>query len=373
MKSDLDRLLLWMTENKASDICIAPSTRLRARLQGNWTFISSDNCLHDSMILPVVMHISQGSGNAWTRVISGEFLDTSYSVKDPNDRFTEHMFRVNITGCRDLGGGTSASIVIRAIPKDVPRLEWLSMEQDVIDHMAPRNGLVLVTGVMGSGKSTSLAAMIRHMMENDNRHIVTFESPIEFNLMQLNEDPDCQKGGVIIQSEIGAHIRSFELAPMNTTRRAPDVALYGEIRDPETIAGAIEQAEIGTLVYATVHTYSVSSTPNRMVNVFSAEERSAKAAAFLSSIRMIMHQRLIRTVDGKRAAAREWLVFDSDLREELLLMDQKKWAQHIEKAVHTKGRPLLESMHILYDKKLISDTELKAVEMEKRRNKDALA
>ena len=366
LKRDVDRLLLWLVKNKASDLCVVPSTSLRARIFGKWVLISKDPALHDSVVLPMIQHLTLGSSNSWTRIMGGEFLDMAYSVKDPLNKFNEYFFRINITGCKDTGGN-SASIVIRTIPGTVPKLDDLSMEKDIIDIMAPKNGLVLITGVMGSGKSTSLAAMIRHMMENDNRHIVTFESPIEFDLMQLNEDPLCQRGGMIIQSEVGSHIRSFEVAPMNTTRRAPDVALYGEIRDPSTIAGAIEQAEVGTLVYATVHTSSVSSTPVRMVNVFSSEERSAKASALIASLRLIMHQRLIPTLDGGRAAAREWLSFESDIRDHMLMSPQTQWSKISEEALHERGRPLLESMKILYDEGRISKKEVEFVEVEKSR------
>lgn len=364
-KEDLSRLLLWAIEHKVSDITIIPDTEIRMRMQGVWKRVTAHPVTHHNAVDPILTFLSSDMANTWTRIMSMEYLDFAYSIRNPLNKWQRFNFRVNATGCK-YKDGSSAALVLRTIPSEVPTIDMLKLEVDLVRKMLPKNGLVLITGVMGSGKSTSLAAITRYLMETESRHIVTFEAPIEFDLMQLNEQSTT--GGVIVQTEVGKHIKTFGDAPVNTTRRAPDVAIYGEIREPETIAGAIEQAEIGTLVFATVHTSSVASTPNRVVNVFSAEERHAKTAAFLSSISFIMHQRLIPTIAGGRFAAREWLQFTEDFKEKLLKTDQKEWTGVIEEEVGRRGLLLMDSVQKAYDDGLISKLELDYVIREKSRS-----
>ena len=153
---------------------------------------------------------------------------------------------------RDSGYSTGVKIVFRTIPSMPPVLEDLNVEQGILDHAMPSNGLVLVTGVMGSGKSTLLAAILRRIIETGGRNVSTYEAPIEFDF-----DAVPNPGGPVSQSTIPEHLKSFLTATRNSTRTAPDVVLIGESRDPDTLRGMMESAEIGVAAYSTVHTLSL--------------------------------------------------------------------------------------------------------------------
>ena len=184
-----------------------------------------------------------------------------------------------------------------------PVLEDLQVEPGILEHAFPSNGLVLVTGVMGSGKSTLLAAILRHIIEQGGRNVITYEAPIEFDFTTI---PNA--GGPVSQSAIPDHLQSFLKATRNSTRAAPDVVLIGESRDPETLRGMIESAEIGVAAYSTVHTRSVPETLSRIINVFPVEERLQVSATLLSCLRLVVSQRLLPLPDGKgRTALREYL------------------------------------------------------------------
>ena len=182
-------------------------------------------------------------------------------------------FRGNATPVAD-GYSTGVKIVFRTIPSMPPALEDLNVEQGILDHAMPSNGLVLVTGVMGSGKSTLLAAILRRIIESGGRNVSTYEAPIEFDF-----DAVPNPGGPVSQSTIPEHLKSFLTATRNSTRTAPDVVLIGESRDPDTLRGMMESAEIGVAAYSTVHTRSVPETLSRIINVFPFAERLQVTAA----------------------------------------------------------------------------------------------
>jgi defect-in-organelle-trafficking protein DotB len=234
-------------------------------------------------------------------------------------------------------------MVFRTIPEHPPTMKQLEIEQDIINGAFPNNGLVLVTGTMGSGKSTTLAAMLRHIGQNHKKHIVTYEDPIEFDLMSL---PDLT--GPLIQSAVPYHIRDFLSGIRNATRRAPDVILVGESRDPETLRGMIEAAEIGVTAYSTVHTRSVSETPTRIINVFPPDQQQQVASTMLASLRLIIQQRLLPRIGGGRVAVREYLSFTPEIRRELMQTGISDLIPAIERFVAVNGQPLLEAADELY-------------------------
>ena len=167
---------------------------------------------------------------------------------------------------------------------------------------------------MGSGKSTLLAAILRDIIEKGGRHVSTYEAPIEFDF-----DAIPNPGGPVSQSTIPEHLKSFLTATRNSTRTAPDVVLIGESRDPDTLRGMIESAEIGVAAYSTVHTRSVPETISRIINVFPIGERLQITATLISSLRLIISQRLLPLADGSgRIALREYLAFTPEIREALL-------------------------------------------------------
>jgi defect-in-organelle-trafficking protein DotB len=227
------------------------------------------------------------------------------------------------------------SITLRALRDRPPTLESLFLEPELSSALFPDNGLVLVTGVMGSGKSTLLAGVLRRVCERERRHVVTYENPIEFDFTSL-----AGRLGPVEQSEVLPHLGGFAKAVRGVTRRAADVVLIGEARDPETIGSVLEMAEIGVAAYATVHARSVASTPGRMISVFEVGERTRVAAALLSSLRVIVHQRLVPKVGGGRLALREWLILDQSMRESLMTVSREGLDTALENMVRERGQSL---------------------------------
>jgi twitching motility protein PilT len=199
-------------------------------------------------------------------------------------------FRVNAFKQRG-----STSLVMRAIPVEAPTFAQLNLPEVVRNVAEEERGIVLVTGTTGSGKSTTLAAMIRHINATMKKHIVTIEDPIEY----LYRD---EESG-INQREIGSDTATFKRALRRVLRQDPDVILIGEMRDDETVQTALSAAETGHLVFSTLHTADAAETVNRILEFYPAGEQSQARAVLASTLRAVISQRLVPTADGHRRTA----------------------------------------------------------------------
>ena len=218
----------------------------------------------------------------------GEY-DTSYSIHGKG------RFRVNIYKQRN-----STALAIRVISLDMPTLDSLGYPETLKDICNLKRGLVLVTGPTGSGKSTTLAALINEINSNRESHIITIEDPIEF-LHKHNKS-------IVNQREIGKDTLSYERALKAALREDPDVILIGEMRDLETISTAITAAETGHLVFSTLHTIGAAKTIDRIVDVFPPHQQEQIKIQLASVLQIIISQQLVETVDGDRNAALEIMV-----------------------------------------------------------------
>ncbi|MEQ8485494.1 MAG: PilT/PilU family type 4a pilus ATPase [Pseudomonadales bacterium] len=214
-------------------------------------------------------------------------------------------FRINIFKQRN-----EVSIVARNINTDIPRFEDLGLPGVLKDVVMMKRGLVLFVGGTGSGKSTSLAALIDHRNATSGGHIITIEDPVEF--------VHRHKKSLINQREVGVDTRSFHNALKNTLRQAPDVILIGEIRDRETMEHALQFAETGHLAISTLHANNANQALERIINLFPEERRPQLLLALAQNIRAIVSQRLVPTVDGKRCAAVEVLLGTKTIAEMIL-------------------------------------------------------
>ncbi len=341
-------MLLHCTHLDTSDVTIQSGECVYAEIHGRLYPVTGRK-LNTSEVGDMLNAIY--GPNATTQISSGKDVDTHYEIR-PN-RTERYRFRVNGTGCQ-IQGHDGIQITIRTIPTDPPPLAQMKLHGDLLDNLAPQQGTVVVTGATGSGKSTLLASIIRELAEDPDSHrkILTYESPIEFVY-----DNVVSPTSIISQSEIPRHLPSFAAGVRNALRRKPRLILVGEARDPETIAAVIDAALTGHPVYTTLHSNGVADCVRRMVSTFPAEERHGRALDILETLRMVVWQKLVPTVDQKRVALREFLVFDEYVRDTLVDTPVEALAAKTRELLKTRGQPMIVDAKKKFDEGIISERE----------------
>lgn len=304
-KSDLDKLLMFAAQRDASDIHLSAGSPPILRIHGQLRRVEGATITGEGLrsVINEIVDESQHRTLEETRE-----LDFAYEV--PNVA----RFRTNVFF--QLRGESAA---FRTIPNRVRTLDELNVPQGIRNLCEARKGIVLVTGPTGSGKSTTLAAMVDHINAHRREHILTIEDPIEY----VHASKSC----LVNQRQIGRHTASFANALRSALREDPDVILVGEMRDLETIALALTAAETGHLVFATLHTLSAPETVNRIVDVFPSEQQRQIRAMFANAVQGIVAQRLLPTKDGQgRVAAHEILIANAAIRN--LIREEKTHQIH---------------------------------------------
>jgi len=290
---DIKELLGFIKQQGASDLHLSVGVPPMIRLHGTLRRLKMDSLTEEETKKMIYEVINDDQRKKFEK---DNELDCSISIKEVA------RFRVNVY--RQERGEAAA---FRIIPTECPTLSQLNMPSVLTDLVMKEKGLILVTGPTGSGKSTTLAAMVNHINENRNVHIITIEDPIEF----VHTPKNC----LINQRELGAHTHSFSNALRSALREDPDVILVGEMRDLETTSLAITAAETGHLVMGTLHTNSAPKTIDRAIDIFSAESRDQVRTQLSESILAIVAQTLIPRRDGKgRVAALEVLIANTAIR-----------------------------------------------------------
>ena len=261
----------------------------------------------------IAMHMLRGDREATRTLVQSGSVDISYSIPGKT------RFRVNIFSQR----GTYA-IVLRVIPEGIPSLEQLNMPKELFNIPKLKNGIVLVTGPTGSGKSTTLAALINQINHDYAYHILTIEDPVEYMHRHVKS--------TVNQREVGSDTKTFALALRAALRQAPKVILIGEMRDVETIEIAMEAAETGHLVLSTLHTIDAAKTVDRIVGVFPKDQEPQVRTRFAQSFRYVISQRLLPKQGGGRVAALE--ILKSTMRTRDYVMKGE-----------SEGRSLTDAMH----------------------------
>ena len=285
----IDKLLLEMTEKRSSDLHIKVGRRPISRVDGLLAEFDDEPVLTDESVKAI---ISEMIGPKLVKRFEDENeLDVSYKPEDQPDRYRVNIFmRMGHPG-----------IVMRQIPRNVKSLDELGFSPTLKTFAHQAQGLVLLTGPTGSGKSTTLAAMVREINETESKHIITVEDPIEF----VHDDIKC----LINQREIGIDTGSFAEALRRALRQDPDVILVGEMRDAETMKIATQAAETGHLVLSTLHTNDAKQSMDRIVNTFPPEEQDQIRLKLSVTLRGIVSQSLVRKACGKgRVCIQEVLV-----------------------------------------------------------------
>jgi len=284
---DLTELLAFVVKNKASDLHLSSGLPPMIRVHGDVRKINVPPLEHKDVHGMIYDIMNDGQ-----RKFYEENLECDFSFAVPNlARFRVNAFVQN----------RGAAAVMRTIPSKILSLEDLKCPKIFKDISEYPRGIVLVTGPTGSGKSTTLAAMVDHINENEQGHILTIEDPIEF----VHESKKC----LINQREVGPHTLSFSNALRSALREDPDCILVGEMRDLETIRLALSGAETGHIVFGTLHTSSAAKTIDRIVDVFPAAEKEMVRAMLSESLRAVISQTLMKTKDGAgRVAAHEIMI-----------------------------------------------------------------
>ena len=272
----MDRLFLLMKEKGASDMFFAINAPVHLKINGNLIPINQQKLDRDNI-------------NALlAEVITPEQMDELNSKNELNMGIpVQNIGRFRLSAFRQRG---SISVVIRFVPGVIPALEDLGLPPILADLIMEKRGLILLVGATGSGKSTTIASMLDHRNERRSGHILTLEDPIEYLFRN--------KKSIVNQREIGTDTENLYTALRNSMRQAPDCILIGEIRDRETMAAALAYAQSGHLVLATLHANNSYNALNRIVSFYQIENRPALLQDLASTVKAIISQRLIRSING---------------------------------------------------------------------------
>ena len=299
---DITQLLKFTLENGASDLHLSGNNPPIVRINGDLQRIKTDDLKSDTIRAMLYSVMTEEQRTEYERE-----RETDFAISFGEDA----RFRVNAFNNR-----VGACAVFRVIPSRIPTMEELDLPPIMRQLAGLEKGLILVTGPTGSGKSTTLAAMINHINMNESVHILTVEDPVEFF--------HTSKKGLVNHREIGNDTKSFARALKSALREDPDVILVGEMRDHETIALALTAAETGHLVFGTLHSNTAAKTIDRIIDVFPAAEKDMVRAMLSSSIQAVVSQTLLRKKNGGRVAAHEIMVGTNAVRN---LIRENKLAQ----------------------------------------------
>lgn len=295
MSGNMEKILRLMAEQKASDVYMSANAPITIKINGVCVPVNTQP-------LP-----TDGALQLLSEVITPEQVQELKNTGELNVAVpVAGAGRFRVSAMRQRG---SYAVVIRFISVDIPPIASLKIPEVLPKLIMAKRGLMLVVGATGSGKSTTLAALLDHRNENVSGHILTIEDPVEFLFHN--------KKSIVNQREIGTDTATLEIALKNALRQAPDVILIGEIRDRSTMSAAISYAQSGHLVLATMHANNSYQALNRILNFYPVEVRPSMLNDLASALNAIVSQRLLRTVDGKRAPAVEVLV-NSRLTRELI-------------------------------------------------------
>lgn len=290
---ELQPLLQILSEQDGSDLYLSTGAPPSAKFHGILTPLDNNPLLPGE-----IEELAESLMDSEQRLTFSRELEMNLALSLP----CVGRFRINIFKQRN-----EVSIVIRNIKTDIPRFADLHLPPVLLETILQKRGLVLFVGGTGSGKSTSLAALIDHRNQSGGGHIITIEDPIEY----VHQHKRC----IVNQREVGVDTRSFHAALKNTLRQAPDVILIGEIRDRETMEHALTFSETGHLCLSTLHATNANQALDRIINFFPEERRPQLLQDIGNNLQAIVSQRLVKTLDGGRHAAVEVMLGSHTVRD----------------------------------------------------------
>lgn len=350
--ADLDSIFAHVLKTGASDLFFSGLSPIRMGLHGRKHRLTERN-ISPKEVESVLQDIY--GVNAPAQVGSANPIDTAFEYRLGDKRF---RFRLNVSP-NYRGGRDVISLAFRSIASRPPTARELNIEPEILETC--RNltqGLVLVVGATGNGKSTLLSSILRDRVEDPtyDPHLLTIESPIEFVYDGLD-----QGESIVTQMEVGKHIKSFSAGVVNAMRQAPQIILVGESRDQETMERTLEAADTGHVVYTTLHADSVSTVFQRISRLADKADRDTVFGSVADVTRLIVAQTLVPSTDGKRIALREYMPIDDELRARL--SDSSNMPDLLRSQLPYKGCPMARSAQRAYEKGLIDASVLKRVKL----------
>jgi len=298
----IDDLLLAANKHGASDLIIRTDDRVRMRINGAVITVSPDQVAiqNREQVKEMLRHLLRNNHKA-VDVEQHKSLDFHYSLEDVA-HFRIHMMRTN----------GNFGIVARVIPKSIPSFDDLHLPPVIREITGNRNGLIIISGATGSGKSTTMAAMLDHIITHRPVHVVTIEDPMEFRY-------NTSRKGTVCQRQLGQDVDTYADGLSDALREAPDIIVAGEARDRDVIQLALQASETGHLVMVTVHATTAVGTMQRLMSSFALDEQDAIRERLGQNLRAIVVQKLLPKKDGKgRIAALEILICNSVIRHYIL-------------------------------------------------------
>lgn len=331
----IEDYLRILAKNDGSDLYLSTGAPPCAKFQGVLKPLAKEPMKNGQ-----IAEIANGLMDAEQREKFEQSLEMNLALSIPG----AGRFRINIFRQRN-----EVSIVARNINVDIPKFEDLRLPPVLKEIVEAKRGLILFVGGTGSGKSTSLAALIDHRNASSGGHIITIEDPIEY----VHKHKKC----IVNQREVGVDTRSFHDALINTLRQAPDVILIGEIRDRETMEHALAFAETGHLAISTLHANNANQALERIVNLFPEERRAQLLLGLGQNLRAFVSQRLIPTVEGKRCAAVEVLLGTKTIEEIIIRGEFESIKEIMEKSENLGMQTFDTALFHLYKEGRISKEE----------------
>ena len=284
---DITPYLKLMVEKKASDLFFTVNSPVKIKIEGKATPVGKTVLTPELAQAAAYGIMSDHQKQAFEENMECDF---AISLPDGSARFRVNVFRQR----GDVG------MVLRLIPSEIPTIDELGLPEILSEMILHKRGLILMVGATGSGKSTTLAAMINHRNKNMSGHILTIEDPVEFSHPNIKS--------IVNQREVGVDTKTYRNALRSSLREAPDVILIGEIRDRETMEAALELSNTGHLAISTMHANNANQAMERVINLFPQDMHKQLFMDLSLNIRSVVSQRLVTGIDGKRCAAMEILV-----------------------------------------------------------------
>lgn len=352
----LQYFFVWCARQSVSDIHIQGGNHLvvghQGRLRQASPFVLADDTwskLLDELFNPELRSTVRG-GRPLDRAMQ---LDGDIKQRYGLERGERLRFRCNFVQATAGRLDTTVALTMRIIPSDIPDLTKMGLEEELFEALLPPNGLGLIGGITGSGKSTQLAAIYRYCLDNDpDRKVTTIEDPIEFVLGR--------SGDVLLptQLQIIRDVDTYAEGIRADLRRAPSIIGVGEMRDLETFQAALLAGQVGHLCLSTLHIHSPGEAIPRCLTMMPSEMREAAASDMLNVLQYVIVQKLLRTTDGKRQAVREYIIFDDALRAKLAGMPYTEWGRHIDSIIRLEQRRFADQAWRMYQAGRIDRREL---------------